>query len=92
MEHNQHPERVEMDVAHQLGKITVAVAYDGFVTVLKKMPMPAMAQIVAHRVAGQKAPHEFRQPVRSTAQKYMGVVAHQRPGVNRCQGFARELA
>jgi hypothetical protein len=65
-----------MDVAHQFGKITVALTDDRFVTVLKKMPMAAMAQVVAHRVTGQKPPHEFRQPQRPAAKKQMGMVAH----------------
>ena len=77
-----------MDVAYQLGKVALPIADNGLVAILEEMAMPAMAQIVADRVSGQKTPHEFRQAWRSTAQQYVGVVRHERPGVNGCVRLA----
>jgi hypothetical protein len=81
-----------MNVAHQLGKVAVPVADNRFVPILKKMPVPMMAQIVAHCIARQKTPHKLRQSPGAAAQEYVGVIAHQRPCVNRCTGLIRHLA
>ena len=48
-----------MNVAHQLGKITVAIANHRLVAVLKQMPVAALVLVVAHRVPGQQPPHEL---------------------------------
>jgi hypothetical protein len=45
-----------MNVAHEFGEIAVSVVHNGFVPVLKKVPMPMMAQVVADSIAGQKTP------------------------------------
>jgi hypothetical protein len=36
------------------------------ITVLEKMPVPMMAKIVGHGIAGEKTPHEFRKARRAT--------------------------
>jgi hypothetical protein len=46
-----------MNVTNQLPKIRILIADDRMVTVLEKMPMPKMAKIVGHSVAGEQASH-----------------------------------
>jgi hypothetical protein len=40
-------------------EIAIAVADNRFVPVLKDMPMPAMPQVVTHRITGQESPHKL---------------------------------
>ena len=50
-----HPlgkEKTQMNVAYQLRKIAVSITDNRFISVLKQMPMTAMAQIVGDCVPG----------------------------------------
>jgi hypothetical protein len=67
-------QRIQMNVTDQLPKIDLFIADDGMITVLKQMPMPMMAKIVGHSVAGQEPSHQFRKTRRATAYEEMGMI------------------
>jgi hypothetical protein len=46
-----------MDISNQFQEIRIFLTQNGFVTVLKKISMPAMPKIVGHCVTGQKPAH-----------------------------------
>jgi hypothetical protein len=73
------PQRIEVDIPDQFQKIRFFLAYDGFVTVLKEMPNPAMPQVKGYSIPGQQPPHERRQLLPPGPQQKMRVVSHQRP-------------
>jgi hypothetical protein len=73
------PQRVEVDIGHQLPEISVFFAEDRFVAVLKKMPVAAVPAVEAHRIAGQKPAHDRRDRAAPGAQKQVGTIRHQRP-------------
>ena len=52
------PQGIQMNIADQLLEIGLLVTHDGFITVLKEMPMSAMAPIIGDGIAGEQAPHE----------------------------------
>lgn len=70
----------------EFGRVGVDVANDGFVAVLKNMPCLPMLEVVSQGVAGPKPPHEIRQTHCPAAKQEMRVIAHQRPGIDRCAG------
>ena len=76
-----------MDIGHQLLQISVLLAENGFVPVLKKVPVAAVSAVEAYRIAGQKAAHDRGDRTASGAQKQMGVIGHQRPCVTDCLGL-----
>jgi hypothetical protein len=49
-----------MNVTNQLPKIDLLITNHGMITILKEMPMPKMAKVVGHGIAGEETPHEFR--------------------------------
>jgi hypothetical protein len=49
-----------MDITNQLQQIWVFLAQDRFETVLKKMTMPAMTPVIAHRITCKYATHDRR--------------------------------
>jgi hypothetical protein len=81
-----------MDIAHQFEKIALLFTYDGFVAVLKQVTLPAVAQVVGDGVSGEQAAHESGQTILAAAQKEMGVIAEQRPGIDRCAALVRQAA
>ena len=47
-----------MNVAYQFLKVEVFLTDNGFVTVLKKLTMPAVSAIKCHGISGQQSSHE----------------------------------
>jgi hypothetical protein len=68
------PQRVEVDIGHQLPEISVFFAENRFVAVLKKAPVGAMPAVESHRIAGQKPAHARGDWTVSGAQKQVGVI------------------
>lgn len=56
-----------MNITDQLLKIDFLIADNGMIAVLKQMPMPKMAKVVGHSIAGEESSHEFRKPQRATS-------------------------
>ncbi len=57
--HQTGPHRIEMDIANQLLKVSIFIANDRFIAILKKMTVPVMAQVEVDGICGQKEPHIF---------------------------------
>jgi len=89
---DSRPDRIQVDVSHQLEKIRVFVANDGPVSVLKKVAGTLVTQIEHHGVAGQQAPHDLGQGSLFRLQQQMEVVIEQDPGVASRLGFRQESA
>jgi hypothetical protein len=53
---------IQMDVADQLSKINLFIAYDGMITVLKQVSVSKMAKVVGHGIACKETPHKSRKP------------------------------
>ena len=80
-----------MDVTYKLQEIGILVTHYGFVTILEKVAMAFVAQVVCYGIACQKPPHKARQTMLTTSQEYMGMVGHQSPSIYGCLGFGRYL-
>ena len=82
-----------MNVGYQLPEIPIFFAENGFVAVLKKMSVPPMPVVEAHRITGQQPAHDRCDRLTAGAQQEVGVVAHQRPRVTgglRLREMARQ--
>jgi hypothetical protein len=49
--------------------------------------MAGMSEVVSYGIAGEEPSHEMRQPALPAAKEDMRMIAHQRPGINRCAGI-----
>ena len=85
------PQRVEMDIGHQLPGISVLLAENRFVAVLKKVPVAAIPAAEAHRIAGQKPAHDRGNRAASGTQKQMGMIRHPRPCATDRSGLRKAL-
>ena len=52
--------RVKMDIANQFPEIDVFLADDGFIAVLKKLPVPLIPSIEIDHIPCQKPSHQGR--------------------------------
>lgn len=86
------PQRVEMDVAHELPEIRVLIADDGLVAILEHMPIRTVRAIVAHGIAREQPPHERRQPLGAAPHEEMGMIWQQGPRVDGRAGRAGNLS
>ena len=66
-----------MNVAHKLQRAWLFLAYNGFVTILKKMPVSSVSAVKSNAVAGQKSAHEDRDPLRTAEKQKMDVIIRQ---------------
>ena len=48
-----------MNIAYKLLKIGILIANNGFISVLKKVTMTSVTDIVRYGVSGEKASHEL---------------------------------
>jgi len=83
-------ERVQMNVTYQFKKISVFLAKNRFVTVLKQMSMSTVTQIEADRITGQKTPHYGRDGDLSGFQQEMEMVGDQSPSVTPGCGLRQQ--
>lgn len=81
-----------MDVAHQFEEIDFLFADNRFVSILKKMPMAAMALIVGDGMPSEQAAHVSGKAVRTAAEKDMGVIVEKGPSMDQGLGFDGKLA
>lgn len=75
------PQRIEVDIGHQLPEIRILFAENRLVAVLKKVTVAAVPAVEAYRVASQKPAHDRGDRTASGVQKQMGMIRHQRPCV-----------
>jgi hypothetical protein len=47
-----------VDISNKLPEIDILIADNGLISVLKKMAMPTVADIVAYGISGQQSPHK----------------------------------
>jgi hypothetical protein len=71
-----------MNIAHQLPEIDILLADDGFVPVLKQMPVTVMATVEVASVTSQEATHKLREPGRTAAEEDVGMVPEDCPGIH----------
>jgi len=43
---------IKMDVSEQFGKVGIFFTYNGFIAILEKMAMSAVAAVIVNRIAG----------------------------------------
>ena len=60
-----------MNVAHQLQKIRIFFADNGFVSILEKVTTPFMAFVECYRIPSHEAAHDFAQGCRAGSQEEM---------------------
>ncbi len=70
-----------MDVTNQFPEIDVFLADDGFIAVLKKLPVALIPSIEIDHIPCQKPPHQGREPSTPRSEKKMGMVGEKGPGV-----------
>jgi len=77
-----------MDVTNQFPEIDVFLADDGFLAVLKKLPVPLVASIEIDHIPCQKPYHQGREPCTPRSQQKMGMVGEKGPCVadGTCSG------
>jgi len=51
------PQRIQVNISHQLEKIGLFLTQYGFIAVLKKVAAALMSSIVPHGMTGQESPH-----------------------------------
>jgi hypothetical protein len=50
--YDSSPERIQVNVSHQLQQIGIFLAQDGFITILEEMPMPPITMIEKNGISG----------------------------------------
>jgi len=83
--HNRHDpgtHGIQVDIADQFGKTLVLVADDGFIPVLKPMPVPTMPTIEVDGIPGKEPTHKTRKQFRAAADEQVCVVAEKGPGIH----------
>ena len=70
-----------MNVSYQFLEIGILLTNDGFVPILKQVPVADVAAVEGYGISGQKAAHEYGQPFVAAAKQDMGMIVHQCPGV-----------
>ena len=76
-----------MDVAYQFEQIGIPLAQDGFIPVLKQMPMAAVKGL---GIARQQTTHGCGDGHGAGFEQQVKMVGHQRPGVTWCLGFSQD--
>jgi hypothetical protein len=67
------------------------LAYNGFLAILKKMPVSSVSPVKPAAIAGQKPAHKGRDTLRATEKQKMDVIIHQGPGKSSSFGLFGEL-
>jgi len=81
-----------MDIAHQIQEIGIFLAKDGFVAVLKKMPVASVAAVETAGVTRQQSAHDTGDRDTPGAEQQVKVVGHQGPRIAGRLGFRQDRA
>ena len=87
---DSRPERIEMDVAHQLQKVRVFLTENGLVAVLEEIAVSPVSAIEAHHVAREQPRHHGGERSSSCSQKKVNMVGEQRPAVAGSRGLDKD--
>ena len=90
--HYLRPQWVQMDIAHQLQEVSVFLAEDGFVAVLKKMSVASVSAIETTGISCQQPAHHTGNRDISSTEQQMEVVGQQGPCVAWRLGFGQDHA
>jgi hypothetical protein len=72
------PHRIEVNVSYQLHQITD----DGFVSVLKEMPVAPVPQVEVDAISCEKAPHALGQGLGTRPHEEVNMIGHERPRIH----------
>jgi hypothetical protein len=75
------PQRIQMDINHEMLEISILLAHDRLVPVLKELPAAPMTVVETHHVSGEQPPHQNADASWPAAKQKVGVVVQKRPGV-----------
>lgn len=70
-----------MDVANELLEIGIFLTNNGFVSILKQIPVSSVTMIEADDVSGQQPSHHRRQRHRAGPEEQVGMVREKSPGI-----------
>jgi hypothetical protein len=76
-----------MDVTDQFQQVSIFLAQNGFVAVLKQVTVPPVSQVKGNRIAGQKPEHYFRYRYLSGFKQQVKMVGDQGPRETSGFGF-----
>ena len=90
--HDLRPQWVQMDIAHQFQEVSIFLAEDGFVAVLKKMSVASVSAIETAGVSCQQPAHDTGNRDIPGTEQQMEVVGQQCPRVAWRLGFRQDHA
>lgn len=70
-----------MDISHKLPEISILLANDGFVSILKKLAVPGVSAVEIDCITRQKPLHELGDASLTAPKKKVGVIGHEHPCV-----------
>jgi hypothetical protein len=73
------PQRIQVDVAHQLQEVRVVLANNRLESVMEQMPDPAVTPVEVNGVRRHQTPHECREGRPIGADEQVKMVGHQAP-------------
>ncbi|HEY3309978.1 MAG TPA: hypothetical protein VGJ93_16110 [Desulfuromonadaceae bacterium] len=76
-----------MNVTDQLQEISILFTYNGFITVLKQVARPPVAEVEVNSIPGEQPAHKGRESCVPRTKKEMNVIGHERP----CKTFGTGL-
>jgi hypothetical protein len=78
---------IEVDVAHQLQKVSFLLAKNRFVSVSEQTALSAMSPVETHRIPGEQPAHGGGDGGAAVSKQQVKVIRNQGPGIARCLGF-----
>jgi len=88
--HHLRPERIQVEIAHELEEVPVLLHHDRLVPVLEEVARPAVPAVEGPGVAGEERAHAPGQRARPGPHQEVGVIREQGPGVHREGARVRE--
>lgn len=79
--HYTGPNRIEVNIAHQLLEVGVFLTNYGFISILKKMAVASVAEVKADSVSRKEPCHDGCKGNESCPKEEMGVVGDEHPCV-----------
>jgi hypothetical protein len=81
-----------VNITDKLQQVGVFLAQDGFVTILKEMPIPVMPPVKIDGITGKQSFHQNRDGYLSCPQQKVKVIGNQGPCITRRPGFGQQIA
>src|SRR5208337_2082802 len=88
---NSRPQRIEVNVAHQLQEIDLFLAKNRLVAILKQMPASVTAPVKVPGITAQQAAHNGCDGNIPAFDQQMKMVGNQRPCVTLCLALGKNL-